>query len=584
MKKNITINLFGALYNIDEDAYELLDQYQANMRRYFTRLEGGEEIADDVEHRVAELFAELKAEGVEAITIEHVQDIIHRIGNPEEMGEADDEAADDGSGTTESNAGGTAGGDCPPPPPSGHEPKGEQRARRKFFRDPEDKMLGGVLSGICHYFGCSDPLPWRLIFVLLCIFTYSGLFWAYLILWALMPEAVTPEDRLMMHGRPVNPETLNEELMRGVHTTKNFIQDPATQNKARGCLSGLLSIAIGIFKVGLIGLLLFFGFIGILLLFVFTVATFKGVHSAVGTGGLFDSELTQYLALYPEAQYWLIAACVLGLIAIAMPLFALLRSFLRRRKGEEGGSFATPLGIIGWLVAVAATFGTGAVGAAYIQKAEDQIDEQRETRNGIRLNSWSWDELAAQGWSLSYAKNIEKSATGDDDDPRLAGREVEDDDFDYARLVAKAKNKPMEFRLERYAAVEPGIYRIEALYRLDGERQTGWYVKLPGDSIGIKGACSALTPGCRFPSYSWAEARGRAVLSEGTDSLSWPLVQREAEDDHWCYYTRDVTVTKAGTLEYGFYQDAELNRQGATTREFRVGSVRLTRLDAPAVR
>ena len=80
MKKNITINLFGSLYAIDEDAYELLNQYQNNMRRYFSRKEGGEEIAEDIERRIAELFDELKASGVEAITIEHVRDIISRIG------------------------------------------------------------------------------------------------------------------------------------------------------------------------------------------------------------------------------------------------------------------------------------------------------------------------------------------------------------------------------------------------------------------------------------------------------------------------------------------------------------------------
>ena len=81
MKKNITINLFGSLYAIDEDAYELLNQYQNNMRRYFSRKEGGEEIAEDIERRIAELFDELKASGVEAITIEHVRDIISSCGS-----------------------------------------------------------------------------------------------------------------------------------------------------------------------------------------------------------------------------------------------------------------------------------------------------------------------------------------------------------------------------------------------------------------------------------------------------------------------------------------------------------------------
>ena len=88
MKKNVTINLFGQLYNIDEDAYELLNNYEEALRQYFRKQEEGAEIANDIESRIAELFAELKANGVEAITIEHVQDIIKRIGRPEEIDES----------------------------------------------------------------------------------------------------------------------------------------------------------------------------------------------------------------------------------------------------------------------------------------------------------------------------------------------------------------------------------------------------------------------------------------------------------------------------------------------------------------
>ena len=40
MKKNISINLFGTLYNIDEDAYNLLENYLDSMKRYFSRQEG----------------------------------------------------------------------------------------------------------------------------------------------------------------------------------------------------------------------------------------------------------------------------------------------------------------------------------------------------------------------------------------------------------------------------------------------------------------------------------------------------------------------------------------------------------------
>ena len=104
MKKNITINLFGQLYAIDEDAYELLKKYEDTLRAYFSKQEGGDEIADDIEHRVAELLSELKEQGYEAICIEQVQDIIGRIGNPEQMGSDENESeTDQAEGTTGDN-------------------------------------------------------------------------------------------------------------------------------------------------------------------------------------------------------------------------------------------------------------------------------------------------------------------------------------------------------------------------------------------------------------------------------------------------------------------------------------------------
>ena len=75
MKKNITINLFGSLYAIDEDACKLLEQYLDNMKRYFSQREDGDEIVDDIEHRVAEIFTDMRAEGIQAINIDHVRDI-----------------------------------------------------------------------------------------------------------------------------------------------------------------------------------------------------------------------------------------------------------------------------------------------------------------------------------------------------------------------------------------------------------------------------------------------------------------------------------------------------------------------------
>ena len=82
MKKNITINLSGRLFQIDEDACNMLQHYVDSLRSAFGKEEGGDEIVDDIETRIAELFDELKTQGNEAINISHVKDIISRIGRP----------------------------------------------------------------------------------------------------------------------------------------------------------------------------------------------------------------------------------------------------------------------------------------------------------------------------------------------------------------------------------------------------------------------------------------------------------------------------------------------------------------------
>ncbi len=85
MKKTLTINLGGTVYHIDEDAYHLLDNYLANLRIHFRREEGAEEIVHDMELRISELFADRLNEGKQVITIEDVEEIIARMGKPEEL-------------------------------------------------------------------------------------------------------------------------------------------------------------------------------------------------------------------------------------------------------------------------------------------------------------------------------------------------------------------------------------------------------------------------------------------------------------------------------------------------------------------
>lgn len=118
MKKTLTINLGGTVYYIDEDAYHLLDNYLTNLRIHFCREEGAEEIVHDIELRISELFTDRLNEGKQVITIEDVEEIIARMGKPEDLS---DEESGEASGSE----------------------KQKGTTMRRLFRDPDNKVLGG---------------------------------------------------------------------------------------------------------------------------------------------------------------------------------------------------------------------------------------------------------------------------------------------------------------------------------------------------------------------------------------------------------------------------------------------------------
>ena len=289
MKKNIQINLFGALYNIDEDAYQLLENYLESMKRYFSRQEGGAEIADDIEHRVAELLWARKEAGMEAVSNEVIREIIAQIGNPEEIAPEENHTTAAGEGDRENVEGKNGSATHEGGPDSTNQSAngntsatqdwktafekaadGAQKTAqaaydkvrhntqgKKLYRDPNDKILGGVCSGLAKYFG-GDVVLWRVILVALFILEGFGLI-LYVILWLVVPKAVTPEDRLRMTGQPVNPDTLNTQILEDQHT-------PPSKDNNNGCLKALVILAV-IFIVApiLFGLVaaLFGGIIGL---------------------------------------------------------------------------------------------------------------------------------------------------------------------------------------------------------------------------------------------------------------------------------------------------------------------------------
>lgn len=251
MKKNISINLFGTLYNIDEDAYNLLDNYLNSMQRYFSRQEGGEEIADDIEHRVAELLWKKREAGMTAVSIETVKEIIDTIGNAEQIAGDSDNKAESAfanynkresgnwreSGFKEdfkhfSEEAGRFANDA--------YVKGKAHIRsHRFYRCANDKVIGGVCSGLATYFEAGEPLIWRLGAIALTLLGIGlPLPIIYIVMWLVTPAAITPEDRLRQQGKDVTLDNLAQQVV-------NDSEPIVVKNENKGCLKAIL-VVIGI--------------------------------------------------------------------------------------------------------------------------------------------------------------------------------------------------------------------------------------------------------------------------------------------------------------------------------------------------
>ena len=175
MKKVISINFQGRVIPIEESAFEELKKYTESLQRYFAREEGKDEIINDIENRIAELFTErLKNNPVGCITEADIHSIVASIGRPEDFdGDISEQAT---PGKSKSTAG--AGPQVSDVPPS--EPRGS------LYRNENDKVLGGVCSGLAHYLKI-DPTVVRMLFALITFGGFGTGVLLYIVLWIVLP-------------------------------------------------------------------------------------------------------------------------------------------------------------------------------------------------------------------------------------------------------------------------------------------------------------------------------------------------------------------------------------------------------------
>ena len=203
MNKTVNINLAGIFFHIDEDAYLKLQRYLEAIKRSFTDSQGRSEIISDIEARISELFSERVKHEKQVIGNKEVEEVITIMGQPEDY-LVDDEIFEDEPQATY---------------------KRKSAPSKKLFRDTDNSYIGGVSSGLAHYFGI-ETLWIRLAWIVLIFGAGTGIL-LYILLWILVPEARTTAEKIMMTGEPVNISNIEKKIKDGFENVSETVGDVA---------------------------------------------------------------------------------------------------------------------------------------------------------------------------------------------------------------------------------------------------------------------------------------------------------------------------------------------------------------------
>ena len=538
MKKNITINLFGQLYNIDEDAYELLNNYEESLRHHFSKQEDGAEIFNDIEARIAELLSEQKAKGVEAISIEHVQDIIKRIGAPEEIG--NEEMDSDEAGQS----------------------RAEGAAPKRLYRDMENKLLAGVLAGFANYFG-GDRTWWRIGFILICVplfglfklfhigFMNLGPVIAYVVLAILLPSAATPEERLKMKGKAVNPQTLANEVTNEAQQKKDAAAGTDYHRNAKGCVAGFFSILVAMFQLILI---IVCSVASVALLFM--LLRLYIVPQAV-IGEYFREEQLE-LMQHPEL-FWTLGVC--ALVACLIPIYCAVHG-LMKKTGRIGsmGILQRVFWMVLWLAAVGGcVFAMKKIAnlanAISNQKYQSHIHVQDGMKDGFYFHDEEWKYYQDNHWKLLQAENCLSHHYTNSGKYFTGDRRVR-------YLDAYDPSGNLLFQAERTEKKAPGHYRLTCNARADN-----WGAFIYAETAMGRDSIS-ITPLGNEGGNIWQMAVdyvAKVPEAEINTTEKGHLMKRisEANNGNGFGWTqtilKDIEVGPDSLVRYGVYANSELS-------------------------
>ena len=296
MNKIIQINLAGQAVSIDEKAYQSLSHYLQTLENHFANTIDGREILTDIEARIAELFFGKIRKGNAFINESDVAEAIQLMGTAEDM-------------------------DIDEDPDTQHHQRAANPSNKKLYRDTDDRVLGGVCSGLGAYFGMDTSVV-RILAVLLILFTGIPLI-AYFVLWAILPEATTPEDRSRMKGGNTTINDIVNSVRQEATDVARNVKNEATNvadnlkknsnfsNSAKSVTSGIQQIVTFLAKIFGAVVLIFLVTTGIAFTVFLLANATGGFHFNPGNGDI----LTPSILKSPTLN-WLFSLSLLSLILI----------------------------------------------------------------------------------------------------------------------------------------------------------------------------------------------------------------------------------------------------------------------------
>ena len=311
MKKTIKINISGIIFHIDEDAYEKLQNYLDSINRYFESLKEGREIIADIESRIAELFQAKITDQKQVITLADVNEVVEIMGNPEDFMDTEESVEEEAKERTTG------------------------RSYRRFYRDPDHAILGGVCGGLGAYFNIS-PVFIRILFFIFLIIGYGISAVIYLILWLVIPKAETTAQKLEMRGETVTVSNIEKSIKEEFdNITDNFrkMKKSKGYNRVRDVFNEIFHVIrtffILIFKIIIVIIGIAFIIAGFVALMSFLgVFFFKHVFFPFSFFGILTFSFPDFLTVFTDPGSVSLIMVTLFL-TIIIPLLALIYGGLK---------------------------------------------------------------------------------------------------------------------------------------------------------------------------------------------------------------------------------------------------------------